>query len=93
VARIAGLLQLAEGGQAFRRPITEETLGRAIKLGDYFAARAAVAFDLLGDGETSNAENLLAFLRRKAEKSFTIRQLHVALPRAGSPPLRTSPPL
>jgi hypothetical protein len=81
VVRIAGLLHLAEGGQAIRRPITDETLSRAIVIGDYFAAHAAAAFDLLGDGGTSNADYVLRFLRRKAEKTFTIRQLHVALPR------------
>jgi hypothetical protein len=82
VVRLAGLLHLADGDAgAFRQSISRDTVERAIRLGDYYASHAARAFSLLGDGGTSNAEYVLRFLRRKSLKGFTIRSLHVDLPR------------
>lgn len=81
VVRIAGLLHLATEAEAFRTPISTETLSAAIRIGDYFAEHAQAAFGLLGDSGTSDAAYLLEFLHRREIKEFTIRQLLTDLPR------------
>jgi len=50
IARIAGLLHIAEHGAelAARRPIGVDTMSAALTLGAYFTAHAQVAFDLMG---------------------------------------------
>lgn len=79
--RLAGLLHLAEGGEWLRTPISESTLAAAIRLADYFAEHAQAAFGLLGDTGTSDAAYLLDYIGRKGIEQFTIRSLHVELPR------------
>ena len=80
--RIAGLLHLAADGEdRFRTPISRTTLARAAQLGAYFIEHAKAAFDLLGDGGTSDAAYLLEFLRRRQVEEFTIRKLLTDLPR------------
>lgn len=81
IVRIAGLLHLASEQEAFRTPISAETLASAVRFGGYFAEHAQAAFGLLGDSGTSDAQYLLEFLQRKAIEDFTIRSLHVELPR------------
>ena len=81
VVRIAGLLHLASDEQAFRIPIQETTVRDAIRIGTYFAEHAKTAFDLLGDGGTTDAAYLLEFLRRRQREEFTIRALLTDLPR------------
>jgi hypothetical protein len=79
--RIAGLLHLASEHEAFRTPISRATLRGAIRIGDYFTEHARAAFHLLGDTGTRNAAYLLDHLTKKDVKEFTIRSLHVKLPR------------
>lgn len=79
--RIVGLLHLASEPEAFRTPISRATLANAIRIGDYFTDHARAAFHLLGDTGTSNAAYLLGHLVKKDIKEFTIRSLHVELPR------------
>lgn len=81
IVRIAGLLHLATETEAFRTPISAETLSAAVKLGGYFAEHAQAAFGLLGDSGTSDAGYLLEFLQRRQIEGFSIRELHVDLPR------------
>lgn len=81
VVRIAGLLHLAGDGQPWRAPIDEAVVQSAIRLGSYFAEHAKTAFDLLGDGGTSDALYLLEFLRRREREEFTLRALLTDLPR------------
>ncbi|MDN5861411.1 MAG: DUF3987 domain-containing protein, partial [Pseudonocardia sp.] len=84
VLRIAALLHLAEdgeGGERFRTPISRDTLDRASMLGAYFAEHAQAAFGLLGDGGISDAAYLLDHLHRHQADEFSIRDLHVSLPR------------
>lgn len=81
ILRIAGLLHLAEDGERFRVPISRATLYRASLIGSYFVEHATAAFDLLGDGGTTDAAYLLEFLRRRQLDRFTIRGLLTDLPR------------
>jgi len=98
ILRIAGLLHLAGqvtvGPQhfaAFTRaalntPIGSATLADAIRIGDYFTEHARAAFDILGeDSDNGAAGYLLDHLRSKGHQSFTLRSLHVELPRGRFP--------
>jgi hypothetical protein len=80
--RIAGLLHVAEEREAFRTPITAHTLTQAVRIGTYFAEHASAALGLLGETDTSDASYLLEHLARKSITEFTIRSLHVELPRS-----------
>ncbi|MGW1990109.1 DUF3987 domain-containing protein [Embleya sp. NPDC001921] len=52
VARIAGLLHLAEHlTDGWGKPVTPETMTAAINLGDYFVAHALAVFELMGTDE------------------------------------------
>lgn len=79
--RIAGLLHLAREGEAFRTPISRATLADAIRIGTYFSEHARAAFNLLGATGTSDAGYLLEHLTAKGVEQFTIRSLHMELPR------------
>ncbi|MGI8680852.1 MAG: YfjI family protein [Mycobacteriales bacterium] len=90
VLRIAGLLHLAGGPDAIRRPITSTTLADAVRIGAYFTDHARAAFDLLGeDSDNGSAAYVLEHLRRKRAERFTIRDLHVDLPRGRFPKVET----
>jgi len=79
--RIAGLLHVAAEAEAFRTPISAATLTQAVRIGTYFAEHARAALGLLGESETGDASYVLDYLARKGIESFTIRSLHVELPR------------
>lgn len=81
ILRIAGLLHLASAAEAFRTDISRTTLQNAARIGTYFAEHAQAAFGLLGDRGTSDAAYVLEHLRRTGTEEFTIRSLHVELPR------------
>lgn len=81
ILRLAGLIHLASEDEAFRVPISRDTLDAAARIGEYFAEHAEAAHDLLGDGGTSDAAYLLEFMQRRRLEEFTIRSLHVDLPR------------
>ena len=79
--RIAGLLHVASETEAFRTPISAATLTQAVRIGTYFAEHARAALGLLGESDTGDASYVLDYLARKGIESFTIRSLHVELPR------------
>ena len=79
--RIAGLLHVASESEAFRVPIGKDTLTRAVRIGTYFAEHARAALGLLGESDTDDARYLLDHLTGKEITAFTIRSLHVELPR------------
>jgi len=79
--RIAGLLHVASETEAFRTPISAATLAQAVRIGTYFAEHARAALGLLGESDTGDASYLLDYLARKDITEFTIRSLHVELPR------------
>jgi hypothetical protein len=81
ILRIAGLLHLASEHEAFSTPISSATLTAAISIGTYFTEHARAAFNLLGDTGTSDAAHLLHHLAKNNIKEFSIRSLHVELPR------------
>jgi hypothetical protein len=87
VARIAGLLHLAEhGGEAARHPITEETMRRALILGDYYIGHALAVFDLMGaDHSLDSARTVLAHLHARQVTEITVRDLLTALSRTRFP--------
>ena len=79
--RIAGLLHVASEAEAFRTPISSSTFARAVRIGTYFSEHARAALGLLGETDTSDARYLLHHLASKDLTEFTIRSLHVELPR------------
>ncbi|MGH3977416.1 MAG: YfjI family protein, partial [Pseudonocardiaceae bacterium] len=84
IARMAGLLHLAAGGDdAYRQPINGATMTAAVRLGSYFAEHARAAFRLLAeDTEHADARYVLAHLcRRDTRPEFSVRELHRELPR------------
>jgi hypothetical protein len=87
VARIAGLLHLAEhGGEAARHPITEETMRRALILGEYYIGHALAVFDLMGaDHSLDSARSVLAHLHAHQVTEITVRDLFTALSRTRFP--------
>ncbi|APU20145.1 YfjI family protein [Actinoalloteichus sp. GBA129-24] len=84
VLRIAGLLHLADHAahddtDAWRVPISLDTLTSAACLGEYYAAHAKGAFDLMGaDTDLEAARTLLDWITRTRPASFTKRQAHIA---------------
>ena len=80
VARLAGLLHLAESGTQERQQIPLETLERAIVLGEYFQAQAIGVFSEMGLAGASEAcRVILEWIRRNGRESFKKRELHRAL--------------
>jgi hypothetical protein len=80
-ARIAGLLHAAEHLQdGYQRPVTEETMARAIAVGDYFTAHALAVFDYMGaDPAVEDARAVTEWIRRRGQAQFTRRDLHRGL--------------
>lgn len=72
VARIAGLLHLAE--HSVEQSIDAKTFAGAERIGEYLAAhaRAALAVDPMGD----LIERTVAWLREQHEPTITVRDLH-----------------
>lgn len=77
VVRLAGLLHLAEHlRDGWGKPITADTVRRAIALGRYFAEHALGAFDDMGaDPVTEDARALLAWIEANQAARFTKREL------------------
>jgi hypothetical protein len=87
VARIAGLLHLAEHGEAgARRPIGEDTVRAALAIGDYFTAHALAVFEAMRmDHSLDAARDLLAHVHARCIEEASVRALHVALSRSRFP--------
>lgn len=81
VARIAGILHLADG-----RPGTEvsaDLIEAADRIGDYFTVHALAAFDLMDSrGSNALAEDLLSVIRRHTLTEFSARDLMVKTSRS-----------
>jgi replicative DNA helicase len=80
-ARIAALLHAAEHlKDGYLRPVSEDTMRRAIEVGHYFTAHALAVFDFMGaDPAVEDARAVLEWLRRTRHPVFTRRDLHRAL--------------
>lgn len=77
VARIAGLLHLAESGGLV---VELETLDRAIAIGGWFESHAHAAFDLMGlKAELRDAREILEVIRREEWTIVVRRELHQKL--------------
>ncbi|MDP9459169.1 MAG: YfjI family protein [Actinomycetota bacterium] len=87
VARIAGLLHLAEHGEAgVRRLIGQDTVHAALAIGDYFTAHALGVFELMRiDRSLDVARDLLAHVHARRIEKASVRELHVALSRSRFP--------
>jgi replicative DNA helicase len=83
VVRIAGLLHLAEHlREGWARPVEDETVIGSIEIAEYLIQHALTVFDAMGaDPALSDARYVLGHLERHPRECFTIRDLHVALPR------------
>lgn len=96
VARIAALLHLGEYLRSgWQRPISAETMEKAIAIGRYLLSHALVAFDLMGTDE--NRERTRYVLRLIAdheeefsEHHFTRRDVMAAGSRAALPTVETT---
>ena len=81
IARIAGLLQLADGSTA--GAIGAATFDRAATIGAYFADHALAAFDEMGtDPLVDDARHVLSWIERTQTERFTKRDLFSALSRS-----------
>jgi hypothetical protein len=77
VGRIAGLLHMAEHlRDGWARPITVDTVTRAVRIGQYFATHALAVFDHMGaDPLTGHADAALDWIKRSGRPQFTTREL------------------
>jgi replicative DNA helicase len=87
VARIAGLLHLAEHlHSGFAAPVTAPTVEAAIAIGRYLIEHALAAFGLMGSDQTlDDARYVLGRIERTTTERFTRRELFTALPRGRFP--------
>jgi replicative DNA helicase len=78
IARIAALLHATEHLQdGYQRPVSEETMARAIRVGHYFTQHALAVFDFMGaDPAVEDARAVIAWIKRTARAQFTRRELH-----------------
>ncbi len=83
LVRIAGLFHLAEHAtsQSPRVPdeISDETMERALLLGDYFLGHARIAYQILGGGRAREAKRILDLIKKKEIQSFLKRECWQAL--------------
>jgi replicative DNA helicase len=80
VARIAGLLHLAEYDP--RQPVSPDTIAAAERLGDYYKASAINAFIEMGTDEvTAEAMYLLERIRTRGERDMSERNMQRAAKR------------
>lgn len=85
VARLAGILHIASG-ESDTTPITAESVEAAAKIGDYYAAHAVAAFDLMDrTAPNAKAEELLTFIRSHGLTEFSTRDLMVRISRSRFP--------
>ncbi|NWF27991.1 DUF3987 domain-containing protein [Streptomyces sp. PKU-EA00015] len=84
VARIAGLLHLAERATGrWGDPIEAATIERAVAIGEYYTAHALAAFDLMEtDADSEKAQLVLDWIRRTKTTSFKAHELVTARRRA-----------
>jgi replicative DNA helicase len=88
VARIAGLLHVADATHESSVVISGRTFERAARIGEFFLEHARAAFDSMGaDLATVGARKVLAWFRAKAKTSATRREMGEGL--KGSVALRT----
>ncbi len=81
VARIAGILHLAEHGvpPGLREPVTAQNVLAASQIGDYFKAAAIKVFAEMGtDRGTADAIYLLERIRQLGQAEVSERDLHLA---------------
>ena len=78
VARIAGLLHLAERFTGdWRTPVSDQTLISAISVGNYLIDHALAVFDEMGaDPARDGARIVLAWIQREHLTAFTKRECH-----------------
>ena len=78
VVRIAGLLHLAGTLRVgFERPISAETMGNAIRIGDYFLAHGLAVYELIGaDPALEGARRLLTWITKEGHVVFSKRDAH-----------------
>lgn len=88
VARIAGMLHLAEHGaeKGPREPVSAATVMAATRIGEYFKAAAINAFAEMGtDQRTADAVYLLERIRLLGQDEVSERDVHVASSRSRFP--------
>lgn len=80
-ARIAALLHAAAHLQdGYQRPVSEDTMARALAAGEYFTAHALAVFDFMGaDPAAEDARAVLAWIRRSGQAVFSKRDVHQAM--------------
>lgn len=83
VARIAGLLHLADAALPARRaledPVGEGAVRRAIRIGDYLTAHAHAAFAEMGADETvDHARRIVEWIEREAQRAGEITEFRTA---------------
>lgn len=84
VARIAGILHLADGREG--TDVAVDLVDAADRIGDYFAIHALAAFDLMdAKGENAKAEELLTTIRRYGLHEFSERDLFTKSSRSRFP--------
>ena len=88
VARIAGILHLAEHGadKGPRQPVSAQTVMAAARIGEYFKAEAINAFAEMGtDQGTADAAYLLERISHLGQDEVSERDIHVASSRSRFP--------
>jgi replicative DNA helicase len=77
VARIAGLLHVAEHLGGSDIPVQPETVNCALRIGGYFAEHSRAAFEQMGaDPTVEDARYVLDWIRRTGRSDFTRRDAH-----------------
>lgn len=80
VARLAGLLHIADKLSFEKHTIPLETLERAIRLGEYFKAHTLAVFSEMGlAGNSEACRTILQWIERDRRETFTRRELFRAL--------------
>lgn len=83
IARIAGIIHMVAhiaAGTPWRQPISEETMLRAIILGEFYLVHARRTLGRMGaDPALGMAEHILAWIRRSKSASFSKRDAFNAL--------------
>ena len=82
MARIAGLLHVAQHeSEAYKHMVAEETMDKAIAVGEYLIPHAIAAYNLMGaDPASEGARGVLGWLSRKGLARFSQRDVHRAMP-------------
>lgn len=76
VARLAGLLQVVNGG---RTEVAAETMRRALAVGEYWLEHAKIVYDMWGTSEVmAAAKVILKWCAETGEAEFSVRDLYRA---------------